>query len=299
MINHSVSRWCFGSTPLDSLCEKCHQLGISALDLLTLDEIPVVQNLGIECSITAAHPDADGIGDIEKGFNNPAYHPALHAIYRKLIPAAANLGVQQVICFSGNREGVSDDLGMAHCAAGLAPLIPLAGQHGVTLVMELLNSKVDHPDYQCDHTAWGVALCQMMDSAHFKLLYDIYHMQIMEGDVIRTIRENHRYISHYHTAGVPGRHEFDERQELNYPAITRAIAATGFDGYIGQEYVPTTDDPFVFLPRALELCSGYPPPRHRYGPGGDSLWPHHQTPCLKNYDEHGRMFHSSCHHKVR
>lgn len=256
MIKHSVSRWCFGSTALDVLCQKCQSLGISGIDLLRVDEIPVVKQRGLECSLTAAHPDDDGIGTIEKGFNDPAFHPALHRIYAKLIPAAAELGVRQVVCFSGNRAGISDPEGLSHCAVGLAPMVRLAEEHGVTLTMELLNSKVDHPDYQCDRTVWGAALCDKLDSPHFKLLYDIYHMQIMEGDVIRTIENNHRHISHYHTAGVPGRHEFDATQELNYPAIARAIAATGFDGFIGQEYVPTTDDPFEFLPRAIELCSG-------------------------------------------
>jgi len=255
MIRHSVSRWCFGSTPLDTLCKKCLQYGITGIDLLKLDEIPIVQSLGMECSITAAHPDENDIGEIEKGFNNPSFHPALHEIYQKLIPAAAALGVKQVICFSGNRDGISEQDGLSHCATGLAPLIPLAQQHGITLVMELLNSKVDHPDYQCDHTAWGAALCERIGSAHFKLLYDIYHMQIMEGDVIRTIQTYHQHISHYHTAGVPGRHEFNDAQELNYPAIAQAIKATGFDGFIGQEYVPTTEDPFEFLPKAVKLCS--------------------------------------------
>lgn len=256
MIKHSVSRWCFDSTPLDTLSEKCHEIGISGLDLLKLEEIPIAQSHGIECSITAAHPDSDGVGEIEKGFNHTEFHPALHTIYRELIPAAAKLGVQQVICFSGNRDGLSDEEGLQNCATGLALLIPLAEKHGITLVMELLNSKVDHPDYQCDHTAWGAALCERIGSPHFKLLYDIYHMQIMEGDIIRTIQNHHQHINHYHTAGVPGRHEFDTSQELNYPAITRAIAATGFNGFIGQEYVPSTDDPFEFLPTAIALCSG-------------------------------------------
>jgi hydroxypyruvate isomerase len=255
MIRHSVSRWCFGSTPLDEFCQKCLQYGITGIDLLKLDEIPTVQSLGMECSITAAHPDENDIGEIEKGFNNPSFHPALHKIYQKLIPAAAALGVKQVICFSGNRDGISEQDGISHCATGLAPLIALAQQHGITLVMELLNSKVDHPDYQCDHTAWGAALCERIGSAHFKLLYDIYHMQIMEGDVIRTIQTYHQHISHYHTAGVPGRHEFNDAQELNYPAIAQAIKATGFDGFIGQEYMPTTEDPFEFLPKAVKLCS--------------------------------------------
>ena len=255
MIKHSVSRWCFGATPLDEFCQKCLQYGITGIDLLKLDEIPTVQSLGMECSITAAHPDENDIGEIEKGFNNPSFHPALHKIYQKLIPAAAALGVKQVICFSGNRDGISEQDGISHCATGLAPLIALAQQHGITLVMELLNSKVDHPDYQCDHTAWGAALCERIGSAHFKLLYDIYHMQIMEGDVIRTIQTYHQHISHYHTAGVPGRHEFNDAQELNYPAIAQAIKATGFDGFIGQEYMPTSEDPFEFLPKAVKLCS--------------------------------------------
>jgi len=256
VINHSVSRWCFASTPLPILCQKCHELGISGLDLLTLDEIPIAQENGIECAITAAHPDKNGVGTIEQGFNQLAHHVALHAIYEKLIPAAADLGVKQVICFSGNRDGLSDEAGLENCAVGLAPLIPLAKNHGVTLVMELLNSKVDHPDYQCDHTAWGVALCEKLSTDHFKLLYDIYHMHIMEGNVIRTIKDHHQHISHYHTAGVPGRNEFDATQELNYAAISSAIANTDYVGYIGQEYIPTTDDPFEFLPRAIDLCSG-------------------------------------------
>ncbi|NWK56751.1 TIM barrel protein [Verrucomicrobiaceae bacterium N1E253] len=255
MIHHSVSRWCFASTPIDQLCHRCQQLGISGIDLLTLEEIPEVQQLGLACSITAAHPDQDGIGTIEKGFNQPAYHPALRRIYQQLIPAAAELGVKQVICFSGNRDGLGDEEGLANCAKGLAPMVELAAQHQVTLVMELLNSKVDHPDYQCDRTSWGASLCERLNSPSFKLLYDIYHMQIMEGDIIRTIRENHQHIAHYHTAGVPGRHEFDATQELNYPAITRAIADTGFHGFIGQEYVPSTDDPFTFLAKAIQYCS--------------------------------------------
>lgn len=256
MIKHSIARWCYESTPLVELCQKCHELGIQALDLLTLDEIPRAQEQGMKCSITAAHPDPNGIGTIEQGFNDPANHPALHKIYQHLIPAAAELNVPQVICFSGNRNGISDTDGLQHCLNGLSPLIPLAQECGITLTMELLNSKVDHPDYQCDNTDWGVKLCQQIDSPHFQLLYDIYHMQIMEGDIIRTIQKIHPHISHYHTAGVPGRHEFDASQELHYPAIAKAIAETGFDGYIGQEYIPSSADPFEFLPRAIEQCSG-------------------------------------------
>lgn len=148
---------------------------------------------------------------------------------------------------------MEDADGLATCARGLAPLISVAERHGVTLCMELLNSRVDHPGYQCDRTAWGVALVRRVGSERFKLLYDIYHMQIMEGDVIRTIRDNHQYIAHYHTGGVPGRHEIDASQELNYPAIMRAIAETGFSGYVAQEFVPTRD-PRTSLAEAVRLC---------------------------------------------
>ena len=163
--------------------------------------------------------------------------------------------VPNVVCFSGRREGLSDEKGLAHCAAGLKQIMPVAEEHGVTVCMELLNSTVDHPDYQCDHTEWGVELVERVGSPRFRLLYDIYHMQIMEGDVIRTIRNHHDAIAHYHTGGVPGRNEIDDTQELHYPAIVRAIAETGYEGFIGQEFVPTADDPLRSLREAIEICT--------------------------------------------
>jgi hydroxypyruvate isomerase len=180
-------------------------------------------------------------------------HAWLIPAYQRAIPLAAAANVPNLICFSGNRVGMPDDQGRENCARGLVTLLPLAAQHGVKLCMELLNSRIDHPDYQCDHTAWGVALAKQLDSEAFKLLYDIYHMQIMEGDVIRTVRDSHRYIGHYHTGGVPGRHEIDSSQELNYPAIMRAIAESGFTGYVAQEFVPTRD-PRASLAEAVRLC---------------------------------------------
>ena len=253
-IRHSVCRWCFDSTPLEVLAGKAAALGFDGIDLLHPHEVATITPFGLTCPITAAPEHPSGIGCIENAFNKPANHDTLEEIYRELIPAAAEAGVPQVICFAGNREGINEQEGIDRCAAGLERILPLAEEHDVTLVMELLNSKVDHPDYQCDHTDWGVALCKKLGTARFKLLYDIYHMQVMEGDVIATIRNNIDYISHFHTAGVPGRHEIDDSQELHYPAIVKAIAATGFDGFLTQEFIPTAEDPFASLADALERC---------------------------------------------
>jgi hydroxypyruvate isomerase len=173
--------------------------------------------------------------------------------YEPYIAAVADAGFKHLICFSGNRDGMDDETGMKNCAAGLKRLLPLAEKRGVVLVMELLNSRVNHKDYMCDHTAWGVELVKRVGSERFKLLYDIYHMQIMEGDIIRTIQTQHQHFAHYHTAGNPGRHEIDASQELNYPAIMRAIAETGYTGYVGQEFIPT-GDPIAGLKAAFELC---------------------------------------------
>ena len=194
-----------------------------------------------------------GLG-IEKGFNNPVYHDELIRSYEEIIPKVAAAGFDQVICFSGNRNGLSDEKGIENCALGLKKLMPTAEKYNVTMTMELLNSKVNHPDYQCDHTVWGATLAEEISSEKFKLLYDIYHMQIMEGDVIATIRKFHPYISHYHTAGVPGRHEIDDTQELYYPAIVRAILETGYQGYIGQEFIPQRADKLASLKQGIEIC---------------------------------------------
>jgi len=248
-INHSVCRWCYPSIPLEDLCKAAKGMGIAAIDLVGPDEWPVLQRYGLD----AAMPHGAGKG-IERGFNDPELHDELVASYEALIPKVAAAGYRQIICFSGNRRGLDDELGIRNCAAGLRRVMDTAEKYGVTMVMELLNSKVDHPDYQCDHTAWGATLCDEVGSDRFKLLYDIYHMQIMEGDVIATIRKYHRYISHYHTGGVPGRNEIDETQELNYPAIMKAVVETGYKGYVAQEFIPKRPDPLASLKQAIHIC---------------------------------------------
>lgn len=253
---HSVCRWCFESHPLSTLAEWCQDLGIQGIDLLHPHEVAEITSFGLSCPVTAAPEHQSGLGCIEKAFNKPEHHATLLEIYQKLIPGAAEAGIPNVITFSGNREGLSDAEGIENCAKGLEPLLDLADKHDVTLIMELLNSKVDHPDYQCDHTDWGIALCEKLDSPRFKLLYDIYHMQVMEGDVVATIKKAAPYIGHYHTAGVPGRHEIDESQELYYPAIIKAIEATGYDGFVAQEFIPTWDDQRAALADAIARCSG-------------------------------------------
>ena len=197
---------------------------------------------------------ANGTTTISDGFNRLEHHARFVPTMIERIKACAQAGLPNVICFSGNRRGIDDEQGLANCAIGLRQVVGAAERAGVTVCMELLNSKVDHPDYMCDHTAWGVELCRRVGSERFKLLYDIYHMQIMEGDVIRTIQEHHVHIGHYHTGGVPGRHEIDETQELNYPVIMRAIAATGFTGFVGQEFIPT-GDPLAALEAAVRRCT--------------------------------------------
>lgn len=248
-INHSVCRWCYQFIPLEDLCKAAKAMGIVAIDLVGPDEWPILRQYGLHASL----PNGAGNG-IERGFNDPALHDELVVSYEAMIPKVAAAGYSQIICFSGNRRGLDDEQGIKHCAIGLKRLMDTAEKHGVTMVMELLNSKVNHPDYQCDHTEWGVALCDAVGSERFKLLYDIYHMQIMEGDVIATIRKYHRYISHYHTGGVPGRNEIDETQELNYPAIMEAIVATGFKGYVAQEFIPKRPDKLASLRQAVHLC---------------------------------------------
>ncbi len=250
-VNHSVCRWCYDSISLEDLCKAAKDIGLSSIELVGPDEWRVLEKYGLTCAL----PYGAGKGIVE-GFNNPKLHDELVASYEDIIPKVAAAGYNQLICFSGNRNGLDDEQGIKNCAKGLRRLMNLAEKHGVTLVMELLNSKVNHPDYQCDHTEWGVALCDEIGSDQFKLLYDIYHMQIMEGDVIATIRKYHKYISHYHTGGVPGRNEIDETQELNYPAIIKAILNTGFKGYIAQEFIPKKPDKLASLRQAVEICDG-------------------------------------------
>ncbi|MDQ2656249.1 MAG: TIM barrel protein [Bacteroidota bacterium] len=248
-VNHSVCRWCYNGIPLEELCQAAKNIGLTSIELTGPDEWPVLKKYGL----TSAMPNGAGMG-IEKGFNDPKYHDELVASYEAIIPKVANAGLNQIICFSGNRNGLDDEKGIENCAKGLKRLMPIAEKHKVTVVMELLNSKVNHKDYQCDKTPWGVALCEKVGSENFKLLYDIYHMQIMEGDVIATIRKYHPFISHYHTGGVPGRNEIDETQELNYPAIMKAILETGFKGYVAQEFIPKRADKIASLKQGVEIC---------------------------------------------
>jgi hydroxypyruvate isomerase len=224
-------------------------MGIASVELLTADQWPTVISHGLTCAMGYASTIR-----LEKGFNDPLLHTQLLKDYADVIPRAAGAGLENLICFSGNRNGLSDEVGLENCARGLEATVKLATKNNITIVMELLNSKVDHKDYQCDHTEWGVQLCEKIASPNFKLLYDIYHMQIMEGDVIATIRKYKDYIAHYHTGGVPGRHEIDESQELYYPAIMKAIVETGFNGYVAQEFIPSKADPLASLRAAVKLC---------------------------------------------
>jgi hydroxypyruvate isomerase len=248
-INHSVCQWCYSSIPLEALALAAKEMGIASVDLLDANQWPTVIRHGLTCAM--AYGTTIGL---VKGFNDPALHAQLLKDYTEAIPRAAAAGLKNLVCFSGNRNGLNDTQGLENCARGLEPVLKLAARYNVTIVMELLNSKVDHEDYQCDRTAWGVNLCEKTGSENFKLLYDIYHMQIMEGNVIATIRKYKNYIAHYHTGGVPGRHEIDASQELNYPAIMNAIAETGFKGFVAQEFIPSHADPMDSLRAAIALC---------------------------------------------
>jgi hydroxypyruvate isomerase len=248
-----VTRWPFGQMSVDELAQAAARMGIASVELLEPDEWAVVQKRGLACAVGYA-PAGDPKTRLTVGWNRRDHHAWLVPGYERGIALAASAKVPNVICFSGNRGGLADDEGLAACADGLRRLMPAAERAGVTVIMELLNSKVDHPDYQCDHTAWGARLAERVGSPRFKLLYDVYHMQIMEGDVIRTVRDHARHIAHYHVAGNPGRHEPDASQELNYPAVMRAIAATGFTGYVAQEFIPTRE-PMAALAEAVRTCT--------------------------------------------
>jgi hydroxypyruvate isomerase len=247
-IRHSISQWCYGDIPLDVLSKACVQMGIESIELLQEKDWATVKSFGLKCAVGYATD-----WGIPKGFNRIENHEKLVADFEKMIPMASAAGVPNLICFSGNREGLNDHEGLINCAKGLRKLMPLAEKHNVTIVMELLNS-YGHKDYMCDKTKWGAALCEMVGSQKFKLLYDIYHMQIMEGNVIETIRNFHPYIGHYHTGGVPGRNELDETQELFYPAIMKAVLATGYKGFVGQEFVPSKQDKLESLRKCIAIC---------------------------------------------
>lgn len=247
-IHQSVSRWCYKDIPLDRLCTAAAEMGLKGIDLLELAEYEIPARYGLVCTMGYA-----GGGEINKALNRVENHAAIEAAFRKNIPIAAKAGVPNVITFSGLRDGMSDEEGARNTIAGLKRIRPIAEENGVNVCMELLNSKRDHPGYMCDHTEWGVRVMQEVDSPRIKLLYDIYHMQIMEGDLIATIRKHHQWLGHFHTGGVPGRHELDGTQEVQWAAVMGAIADTGFTGYVAHEFVPVSD-PLTSLRQAVELC---------------------------------------------
>jgi hydroxypyruvate isomerase len=247
-IKQAVCRWCYQKMPIDDLCAAAAQMGLLGIDLLNPDEYEVPRRHGLICTMGYA-----GAGTIPEAMNRTDHHAAIEAALRTNIPLAAKAGVPNVITFSGNRKGMSDDEGARNTIAGLNRVKKIAEDNGVVICLELLNSKVNHPDYMCDHTAWGVRVAEEVNSPNVKLLYDIYHMQIMEGDLIATIKKNISWIGHFHTGGVPGRHELDETQEVQWDGVMRAIAATDYKGYVAHEFLPLRD-PMTSLRAAVKLC---------------------------------------------
>lgn len=248
-INHSVCRWCYGDIPLEEFCIGVKKIGIPAIDLVGPADWPVLQKHGLYSSMCNGAEIS-----LTKGFNHTENHPVLIKNYTEHIDLVAKAGYKNLICFSGNRDGMDDETGLKNCVEGLKKILGQAEKQGVIIQMELLNSKVDHHDQMNDNSKWGVELVKRIGSENFKLLYDIYHMQIDEGDVIRTINNNHQYFGHYHTGGVPGRHEIDDTQELYYPAIMKAIVATGFKDYVAQEFIPAKEDKLKSLKNAIKIC---------------------------------------------
>ena len=247
-IRQSVCRWCYESIALDELCAFAANIGLKGIDLLEPEEWGVPQRHGLICTMGYA-----GGGDIGNALNRVENHKVIEEAFRKNIPLAAKLGVPNVITFSGNRRGMPDEEGARNTVIGLNRIKKIGEDHGVTINLELLNSKKDHHDYMADHTAWGVRVVQEVASPRVKLLYDIYHMQIMEGDLIQTIRDNMQWIGHFHTGGVPGRHELNNQQEVQWDGVMRAIADLKFQDYVAHEFVPT-GDPLTSLRQAVELC---------------------------------------------
>ena len=251
-LKQSVCRWPYHETPLPEFCRRAREIGLAAIDLLHVDEWPVARDAGLAVSL--GYPSRRD-RFIETGFNDPANHRLLLEELESVLPLAARAGVANVIAMFGNRNpNITESAAAANCISGLSKIAPLAADLGVTICVELLNSKVDHAGYQGDHTAFGAAVIDAVDSPRVKLLYDIYHMQIMEGDVIRTIAASIHRIGHFHTGGVPGRHEINDRQELNYRAIAAAIADLDFHGYLAHEFSPTRRDPYESLAEAVEIC---------------------------------------------
>lgn len=251
-IKHSVCHWCYGSIPLPEFAPAVKKMGMSAVDLIGPKGWDTLKKNGLDSSMCNG---ADlGIPD---GWNHKEFHAKLIQNYTDMIPLVAKAGYTNLITFSGNRRGMDEETGMKNCVDGLKQIMSIAEKNKVMVIMELLNSKVDHKDYMCDKSSWGIELVKKIGSPNFKLLYDIYHMQIDEGDVIRTIKNNHQYFGHYHTGGVPGRNEIDHTQELYYPAIMKAIIETGYKGYVAQEFIPSSKDKetqLASLQKAVSIC---------------------------------------------
>ncbi len=248
-IRHSVCKWCYDKVPLEELCVAGKKMGLESIELLEVKDFDTLKKHDLVCAMVSGVP-----GGIGQGLNRLENHDKIVEFYERTAPLVAAAGCKNIICFSGNRRGMSDEQGIENCAIGLKRVAAICEKHKVVAVMELLNSKVDHKDYMCDHTAWGVELCKRVGSDAFKLLYDIYHMQIMEGDIIATIKKSHAYIAHYHTGGVPGRHEIDDSQEIYYPAVMKAIAETGFKGHVAQEFIPARPDVIASLRQGVRIC---------------------------------------------
>jgi len=247
-IQQAVCRWCYQGIALDDLCAYSASIGLQGIDLLQPEEWSIPKKYGMICTMGYA-----GGGEISNALNRVENHASIEAAFRKNIPLAAKMGVPNVITFSGNRNGISDEEGARNTVIGLKRLKKIAEDYGVTINLELLNSRKDHPNYMADHTAWGVSVMKELDSPHVKLLYDIYHMQIMEGDLIQTIRDNIRWLGHFHTGGVPGRHELNDQQEIHWIGVMKAIVDSGFKGYMAHEFMPT-GDPLTSLRQAVDLC---------------------------------------------
>ena len=248
-VNHSVCKWCYDKIPLDDLCTAGKEFGLRSVELLEVKDFPTLKKYDMHCAMVSGVP-----GGITSGLNRLENHDKIVEFYERTAPIVANAGFKNIICFSGNRKGQDDEEGLKSCAIGLKRVVAVCEKHNVVAAMELLNSRVNHPDYQCDKSAWGVELCKRVGSEHFKLLYDIYHMQIMEGDLIATIKKNHQCFAHYHTGGVPGRNEIDDTQEINYPAVMKAIVETGFKGFVAQEFIPKRADKIASLKQGVQIC---------------------------------------------
>ena len=247
-IHQSVARWCYQKIPLDDLCRAGAAMGLVGIDLLGPEDWETPRRYGLICTMGYA-----GANDIYNGLNRPENLPPIESAFRQNLPLAARAGVPNVICFSGARRGMPNDQGADNCIAALRRLVPMCADQGITLCMEILNSKIDHPDYMCDHVAWGVSVARAINSPHFKLLFDLYHVQIMQGDLIRTLQTNSAWIGHFHTGGVPHRHELDGTQEVQWDGVMRGIVASGFQGYVAHEFLPTRD-PLTSLAQAVALC---------------------------------------------